>query len=238
MRPVLLLAMKPLRRFAVEAGRVLQAENSFGSRRVSSRYSLGIAALFIIGLCGCVGYDRSGASVVKHWNMQFGYDNGKAGGPPPWDNPPGPPGNARLADFVYEGIAVKDYEYKKYVDLIRRGTSWGGFGAQTAAIGLNAAGTLTSGGTTKTLSAIAGSITGASAAFSKNILFDQSITVFVGRMDALRKAKLDRIRARLAEGGYGYAEAYRDIQDYGHQGSLDAALANVANTTPEEAKTD
>ncbi len=132
-----------------------------------------------------------------------------------------------VPDFVYEGIAVKDYEYKKYVDLIRRGTSWGGFGAQTASIGLNAAGTLTTSGTTKVLSGIAGAVTGTSAAFGKNILFDQSISTFVGRMDALRTTKLEYIKGRLADKGYGCAEAYRDIQDYGHQGSLDAAFADV-----------
>src|SRR5205823_3605998 len=123
------------------------------------------------------------------------------------------------------------------VDLVRRGTSWSGFGAQTAAIGLNAAGTLTTSGTTKVLSGIAGAITGTSAAFSKNILFDQSISTFVGRMDALRATKLSEIEKRLASANYSYAEAYRDIEDYGHQGSLDAALADVSKKSGvEEAK--
>jgi hypothetical protein len=226
--------MKPPRRLAIKTVCAWQHHAGLGRPIFSRQYLLGLATLLLMGLSSCVSYDRTGRAVVDDWNRQFGVERPNGVGQIPWRNA----GAVSVPDFVYQGIAVKDYEYKKYVDLIRRGTSWGGFGAQTAAIGLNAAGTLTSGGTTKTLSAIAGSITGASAAFSKNILFDQSITVFVGRMDALRKAKLDRIRARLAEGGYGYAEAYRDIQDYGHQGSLDAALANVANTTPVEAKTD
>ena len=149
----------------------------------------------------------------------------------PWDEN----GNS-LRQFVYEGIAVKDYEYKRYVELIRRGTSWGGFGAQVASIGLNATVPLTGTGTGKTLSAIAGSITGASAAFSKNVLFDQSVTVFVGRMDALRKAKLSEIQKSLDDPKYTRAQAYRDIQDYGYQGTLDAALANVATNTPEQTK--
>jgi hypothetical protein len=221
--------MKPPRRFAVEAARVLRHYEGVGRPVFSGRYFLGMATLLIMGLCSCVSSDQSGKALVNSWNARFGRINTQGEGSVPWQG-------TTVREFVYEGIAVKDYEYKKYVDLIRRGTSWGGFGAQTASIGLNAAGTLTSGGTTKTLSAIAGTITGASAAFSKNILFDQSITVFVGRMDALRKAKLDRMRERLAEGGYGYAEAYRDIQDYGYQGSLDAALANVSKSTPEETK--
>jgi len=182
-----------------------------------------------MGLGGCVTYDRSGQAVVNHWNRQFDATSGNGLGKFP--------GNERMTveGFVYEGIAVKDYEYKKYVDLIRRGTSWGGFGAQAASIGLNAAVPLTGTGTGKTLSAIAGAITGTSAAFSKNILFDQSITIFVGRMDTLRKFKLDQIKAKIGP-SYTFAEAYRDVQDYGYQGSLDAALANVSKDTQTRAE--
>jgi hypothetical protein len=53
-------------------------------------------------------------------------------------------------------------------------------------------------------------------------------------MDALRKAKLAEIEGKIGP-GYTYAEAYRDIQDYGYQGSLDAALANVAKDTQQTA---
>ena len=184
-------------------------------------------------LPGCVNYDHSGAQVVAQWNSRFGVTGRHGPGASPWNDR-----EVSVREFVFEGIAVKDYEYKKYVDLIRRGTSWGGFGAQAASIGLNAAVPLTGTGTGKTLSAIAGSITGMSAAFSKNVLFDQSISVFVGRMDALRRGKLEEIRTKLEESSYGYAEAYRDIQDYGYQGSLDAAVANVAKSTSEETKPD
>lgn len=197
----------------------------------SARYFLGVAALTLMGLCSCVTYDRSGQAVVNDWNRQFGVTSGDGLGHLPVDE------KGTVEGFVYQGIAVKDYEYKKYVDLIRRGTSWGGFGAQAASIGLNAAVPLTGTGTGKTLSAIAGAITGTSAAFSKNILFDQSITIFVGRMDSLRKAKLDEIKDKIAnKRSYTFAEAYRDVQDYGYQGSLDAALANVSQDTPTKSE--
>jgi len=183
-----------------------------------------LSTLFVmfysIALTGCVNVDNSGAAVAAQWNARFN-------GATPWSG--GAP-TMSVADFVYEGIAVKDYEYKRYVDLLRRGTSWSGFGAQTASIGLNTAGTLTTSGTTKILSGIAGAITGTSAAFGKNVLFDQSITTFIGRMDKLRVEKLSEIQNKLNSKSYryGYAEAYRDIQDYGHKGSLDAALTDVA----------
>jgi hypothetical protein len=167
--------------------------------------------------------------VAAHWNAQAGPAS------PPWAA--FPPDASGKREFVFEGIAVKDYEYKRYTELIRRGVSWSGFGAQTAAIGINAAGTLTSGGTTKTLSAIAGTITGASAAFNKNILFDQSITTFIGKMDALRLTKLAEIKTKLAKENidtYSLAEAYRDVQDYGRLGTLDAAFADVGKKSGEE----
>src|SRR5437588_831424 len=185
--------------------------------------------ILVSGTSGCVTYDHSGAAIVAQWNSRFGVNTGNRPASSPWNTE-----TVSLREFVYEGIAVKDYEYKKYVDLVRRGTSWSGFGAQTLAIGLNGAGTLTSGGTTKTLSAIAGAVTGTSAAFSKNILFDQSISTFIGKMDALRLAKLADIEKRLNAGDYSFAEAYRDIQDYGYQGSLDAALSDITKKAGTE----
>ena len=158
--------------------------------------------------------------LADHWNT-VAY--------PPWANFASDANGKR--EFVFEGIAVKDYEYKRYTELIRRGVSYGGFGAQAASIGLNAAGALTTSGTTKILSGVAGAITGTSAAFNKNVLFDQSITTFIAKMDALRAIKLEAIKENLEQKNiatYSLAEAYRDVEDYGHQGTLDAAFADVA----------
>jgi hypothetical protein len=50
-------------------------------------------------------------------------------------------------------------------------------------------------------------------------------------MDALRAIKLEAIKKNLEPGNvatYSLAEAYRDVEDYGHQGTLDAAFADVA----------
>lgn len=145
----------------------------------------------------------------------------KAGG---WENSPG-----RKSDFIYAGIAAKDYEYENYKRLIRRGVSFGGLGTEATTIGLNTAATLVTGGTTKLLSGIAGGVTGVSASFNKNVLFDQSITTFIGKMDALRATKLKEIQDKLnnPQHIYSYMEAFRDVQDYGYQGTLDAAVASV-----------
>ena len=176
--------------------------------------------IVLAALSSCVSVDKTPRKLADHWNTLSN---------PPWAGLP--PDAASKREFVFEGIAVKDYEYKRYTELVRRGVSYGGFGAQAASIGLNAAGELTSSGTTKILSGIAGGITGTSAAFNKNVLFDQSITTFIAKMDALRATKLADIRTKLSKDNildYSFAEAYRDIQDYGRQGTLDAAFADVA----------
>ncbi|MDP9005134.1 MAG: hypothetical protein M3N12_10145 [Verrucomicrobiota bacterium] len=201
---------------------------------------LPVARLVLVLLTSCLALSFAGCVSVDKTQTQLALDwNGRTSGQPtsgrPWVGFPDTPEGKN--ELVYEGIAVKDYEYMRYTQLIRRGTSWGGFGAQTASIGLNAAGTLTSSGTTKVLSAIAGTITGSSAAFSKNVLFDQSITSFIGKMDALRLTKLAEIKTKLLAqniNSYSRAEAYRDVQDYGRLGTLDAAFADVGKKAGTE----
>ncbi len=168
--------------------------------------------------------DQSEVRVVAHWNDRFA-------GPYPLAEG-GDPATRRA--FTYEGIAVKDYEYRRYVDTIRRGVSWSGFGAQAIAIGLNTAGSLATGGATQILAGAAGAVTGTNAAFSRNVLFDQSITTFISKMAALRAAKLAEIERHLEDDSvkdYSFAQAYRDVQVYGNLGTLDAALAAIASNS-------
>jgi hypothetical protein len=188
----------------------------------------GLGAIFFGG-CVAALTDNGGKHLQQEWNQMVA--SVKTGG---WENAPG-----RKSDFIYAGIAAKDFEYENYKRLIRRGASYGGFGSEAATIGLNAAGTLTSSGTTKVLSGVAGAITGSNAAFNKNVLFDQSITTFIGRMDALRATKLKEIEDKLNNPAHDYSfmEAFRDVQDYGYQGTLDAAVASVGKQSGIEEAT-
>jgi len=190
------------------------------STRIRKNVWLGCGCLVLATLASCVTVDETPRKVADHWNRLA---------TPPWASFI-PDANGKR-EFVFEGIAVKDYEYTRYTALIRRGVSYGGLAAQAASIGLNTAGALTTSGTTRILSGAAGAVTGTSAAFSKNVLFDQSITTFIAKMDALRTKKLKEIKRNLGPkkiDAYSFAQAYRDIQDYGHQGTLDAAFADIA----------
>jgi hypothetical protein len=190
--------------------------------------------LTAFGLLSCVTIDKSDKRLVADWNARVS-GSGRTSDCP-WSGFT-PDVNGKR-EFVYEGLAVKDYEYRRYVLFIRRSVSWGGFGADAAAIGLSTAGSLVS-SASKVLSGASAAVTGSQASFNKNILFDQSITTFISQMDALRTTKLAEITAKLESdkiGEYSLAEAYRDLEEYGRVGTLDAALSEVGKKAGNQQK--
>jgi len=158
----------------------------------------------------------------------------------------GTPGGGVIATdaFVFRMKGVKDYEYGNYVTNLRRGTSWGEFGSDSVKIILDSLVALTGGTETKAaLGAASAGVTGATASIKKNVLFDQSITTFITKMDTLRLnkwndilCKMGRCKDHLPAQGYTVAEAFVDFEEYGRCGTLDAALRDVAAKTSEEDK--
>jgi len=158
-----------------------------------------------------------------------------------------PAGNAPADDsFVFRMKAVKDYEYYNYVTSMRRGTSWGEFGSDSVKIILDSLVALSGGAETKAaLGAASVGVTGATASIKKNVLFDQSITTFITKMDTLRLNKWSEILCKMGRSKakdcqpvkpYTVAEAFVDFEEYGRCGTLDAALRDVAAKTSEEDK--
>jgi hypothetical protein len=92
----------------------------------------------------------------------------------------------------------KEYEYNNYVTNLRRGTTWGEFGSDSVKIVLDSLVALTGGTETKAaLGAASAGVTGATASIKKNVLFDQSITTFITKMDTLRLNKWNDILCNL-----------------------------------------
>ena len=158
-----------------------------------------------------------------------------------------PPANATASEsFVFRMKAVKDYEYYNYVTNLRRGTSWGEFGSDSVKIILDSLVALTGGTETKAaLGAASAGVTGATASIKKNVLFDQSITTFITKMDALRLNKWNEILCKIGRSqandckppkSYTVAEAFVDFEEYGRCGTLDAALRDVTAKAGEEQK--
>lgn len=134
-------------------------------------------------------------------------------------------------NFIFRMKAVKDYEYGNYVANLRRETSWGETASDVAKLGLDSAVALTGGvGLKAALGAASAGVTGATTSVKKNVLFDQSITTFITKMDALRLEKYNDILTKMKPDHtppYTVAEAYDDLQEYGRRGKLEAALADV-----------
>ena len=149
--------------------------------------------------------------------------------------------------FVFRLKGVKDYEYGNYVRALRRATSWGEFASDSVKIVLDSLVAVTgSEGTKAALGAASAGVTGATTSIKKNVLFDQSITTFITKMDALRLNKWNEILCKMgrcanvpATSSYSVAEAFSDLEEYGRCGSLDAALRDVdAKVSAEKKKVD
>ena len=158
-----------------------------------------------------------------------------------------PPGDTVANEsFVFRLKAVKDYECYNYVTTLRRGTTWGEFGSDSAKLVLDSLVAVSGGAETKAaLGAASAGVTGATTSIKKNVLFDQSITTFITKMDTLRLNKWNGILCKLERcpdhpdgqsHTYTVAEAFVDMEEYGHCGTLDAALRDVAANAGDEDK--
>lgn len=149
---------------------------------------------------------------------------------------------AATAAVVFRMKAVKDYEYGNYVRALRRATSWGEFASDSVKIILDSLIAVTGGVATKSaLGAASAGVTGATSSIKKNVLFDQSITTFITKMDTLRLNKWNEILCKLdrcpkvpSPPSYTVAEAFTDLEEYGRYGTLDAALRDVDAKASEE----
>jgi hypothetical protein len=186
----------------------------------------GVSAIALLSLTACVGpvHDRVGE------NARAAFIQSHAGVNPPYADIATTANPAVRNDFINQYIAVKDVQYHNYVKSIRRGTSYSNWGSDLAKLTVDAFGALTGTAATKSvLAAASGGITGATASFKKDVLFDQSVPIFVAKMDALRAAVLFEIKEKkdLSLSKYPLSEAFNDVERYGWSGSLDAALASM-----------
>lgn len=158
-----------------------------------------------------------------------------------------PAGNEPVETYVFHLKAVKDYEYQNYVLNLRRATSWGELGVDATKIVLDSLVAVTGTASVKSaLGAASAGVTGANTSLKKNVLFDQTMSALVTKMEAARLTKWNDILCKIGRGSsdtckavsnYGYAEAFDDMQEYGHCGTLDAAIRAVdASAAKDQAK--
>lgn len=135
--------------------------------------------------------------------------------------------NTQLEIFM---IGVDTY-YDKHKNLLISGR--GGLDTlfDLTQLGITAAGTLASGGTTQVLSAIATAMNGTQLSIDKNIFHEQSALVITAKMEQLRLAKLNEIdiKKKLSCNDYSLNAAMRDGIEYYYAGTINTALSSLAN---------
>lgn len=194
------------------------------------------ATLFAIGLIGCAGpiSDHAGRTAYDQIAAEVRSGNGI-----PTNGDPALYSRATFP-FLYRLKVAKDYEYENYVKNFRRATTFGEFGSDSIKIVLDSLVAVTGGVATKAaLGAASAGVTGATTSLKKNVLFDQSITTFITKMDGLRLNKWNEILCKMGRcppdvktrrtesDPYTIAEAFNDMEEYGRLGTFDAALRDI-----------
>ena len=152
-----------------------------------SSIALVLTTGLFFGVAGCAGpiSDQAARNAYQQWGTSL---RSITGAPPEGE---ADPTSVRVTfPLLYRMKQVKDYGYANYVANFRRATTFGEFGSDAIKLVLDSLVAVTGGAATKAaLGAASAGVTGATTSLKKNVLFDQSITTFITKMDGLRLAK-------------------------------------------------
>jgi hypothetical protein len=146
-------------------------------------------------------------------------------------------------DIIYAHLSYFDTNYNTFTRLVLAGNSSFNAATDISVLGLNAAGTLVGGATTKAiLAAISGGIVGTNAVINKDILYNQTINTLILQMDADRAAQKKIIIGKLSDTSKTYADyplsaAENDAIAYYEAGTLPSAIKSFAQSAAQK-KTD
>ncbi len=141
----------------------------------------------------------------------------------------------RLRDDIVNGqlramdlhFALFEQEMAREGVLINVGTDW-------AVLGLSGAGTIVpTAGTKAILAAISGGLTGAKGSVDKNVFYEKTMPVLLGKMEALRKEQLVAIRTglNLPTSSYPLNQALIDVENYYKAGTIPGAILGIAESS-------
>ncbi|HEV8681029.1 MAG TPA: hypothetical protein VGQ90_16750 [Stellaceae bacterium] len=132
--------------------------------------------------------------------------------------------------IAYARMRYIDIKYQQYRHRVFAAVNGGNAATDIAVLGLNAAGTLVPGATTKAiLHAISGGLVGAKGIIDKDILYNAGIQTLILKMDADRAAVRERITSHLKQNEevYPFEAAELDTGDYYRVGTLHNALITL-----------
>lgn len=136
--------------------------------------------------------------------------------------------NTRNA-IIEARMAEIDVLYNEYETNITAEIRRTNFGTSLAGIVVGAVGAQASGGAARNYAALGGVLSGASAAYQKEVLLDQSIQAFISQMRASRNAQKQRILSKLNLPGTAYSlqAALSDLSAYEQAGTLASAVSGL-----------
>jgi hypothetical protein len=137
-------------------------------------------------------------------------------------------------ELIYRLIFIADYRFSKYEADLMTGRAAGDTATDIAVLGLTSAASITPyAGTARILSAIAGGLTGSRAVLQKNFYQNQTVSVLLDRMRALRKERFNQIVLNLQQpySQYPVELAVLDTLDYFNRGTMLGALQDISDTT-------
>lgn len=143
-------------------------------------------------------------------------------------------------DRIINGlIAIDDYNFQDYASrtgLYQRMSATGG---DIAVLGLTSAAAVTGGREAKSiLAGIAALVTGSRIAVDKEVFYQNTLPVLLDRMQSLRVIHKQAIQDKLATKSvvdYPLDAAIADVLDYFHDGTLYAAVSDIAKDTANKA---
>jgi hypothetical protein len=141
--------------------------------------------------------------------------------------------------IVQARMIVIDAQYTQFRHTFYGEARWGSFAATVAVLGLTGAASLTPVGTAHILGAVAAGVTGAKAAYEREVLIDRTANAIETSMDAGRGLVAVRIRKGLQQSAKDYplAAALSDLADYYNAGTLLGALVNITQNAGVQAQT-
>jgi hypothetical protein len=136
-------------------------------------------------------------------------------------------------------IRAIDLQFDDFRQQLFRSSGAINLGSDIAVLGLSAGGALLVPATTKAiLAAISGVVTGSKASIDKNLLYDKTVLIMLGRMEALRKDQFLLIQKGLRTewNSYPLSAALVDVEGYYNVGTIPAAINSINAQTGQKLK--
>lgn len=156
-----------------------------------------------------------------------------------YDKETDPQQRKRLRDRIVEArIYETDVHFNIFKANFYREGVYSNVGVEWTTTALNTAGSVVGGaGIKSALSATAGGLTGAKAAFAENVYYKKTLPVIIAQMESHRKEVLVIIRRGLTKSDdeYPLFQALSDLENYYNAGTLPGAIVEIAEKAGEVA---